>query len=489
MFKSLLPSIAVVLCLTFSTVPVAFADPTPLQTAVDNALTNGCLDHQNTSVKIVTLEKGAVLYEKNSNTPLLPASTLKLITTASALYWLGPEYTFKTKVYYTGDRIGDTLTGDLYMVGGGDPKLTPETMYQIARTVSFHGIRKINGAVVVDDSFFDRDYDAPTWADTRSQRAYDAKLGALSANFNTVAVHVFPGVNAGDPLIVSVDPASVHVTINNQGKTVANGKRDVTISRSVTEFGVTITVTGTLRVGDEEKLRYANVGDPPAYAAAVFLDALDRAGINVDGGLAKGALPKKDDPVAFSVTKLFEYESAPLADILRQLNRFSNNFIAEQVAKTIAAEILHQPGSHAGYYDLTKRLLGEMKIDATGCVLADGSGLSRQNRITTTIMTKLLVGLHQRYDLWPDYIAAIGALGTEGSMKQRLAHSPARRFVRAKTGSLNGVSNLVGVMTTADGTHIAFAIFLNENHCGHEGADSIEDKIVTAIYTLDGGAQ
>ena len=446
-----------------------------LSTEINSALSARCLNKKRSAVRVVALPGGDLVYDKNSDTSLLPASVMKLLTTAVALDQLGPGYTFKTGIFHTGKRVKERITGDLYIKGGGDPKLTPEAVFRIATGIKRRGITRIEGDLIADSTFFDQLHDAPTWSKKRSQRAYDARIGALSVNFNTVAVHVFPGLLPGDPLVTSTDPKSDLVRVVNLGKTVRSGGRNVAIKRKKGAKVDTVIVSGVMRPGDEPKTRYVNVSDPPLFAASVFKKTLAQAGVTVTGMISAGKTPPE-------AAKLFINESVPLSDIVRQLNRYSNNFMSEQIAKTVAAEASGEPGAHNRFFALTRSFLKRENIDMEGVRLADASGLSRQNRLTVKIVTDLIVTMRSRYDLWPDFLASFTSAGMNGSMKERLANSGAQKFVRAKTGSLSGASNLAGVMAARDGTLFAFAIFLNNNRCGYKNADKVEDKIVTAIY-------
>lgn len=456
------------------TAPVE-ARSTELSVKLDNILAASCLDKTRTAIRVVKLINGDLVYAKNSDEPLLPASTMKLVTTATALDRLGPGYTFKTGVYYTGVRKPGRIDGDIYIRGGGDPKLTPETVWRIAKEVRRRGIVRVTGDLVADDTFFDQLHNAPSWEKNRSHRAYDAKIGALSVNFNTIAVHVFPGLMPKDPLIVATDPEIDHALIVNRGKTISAGRRSVSIKRKIVANEDLIVVTGTMRPNDKPKLRYIAVSNPPLFAGVIIKKNLEQNGVVVEGSVRVGKTPT-------NAKLLFTHESEPLADILRQLNRYSNNFISEQIAKTVAAEASSEAGTHALYFDLVLKFLKKEGVNIDGAHFADASGLSRQNRITTRTLTDLFVAMRGRYDLWNDFAASLGLMGIEGSMKERLDKSSAKKFVRAKTGSLNGTSNIAGVMETKGGQLLTFAIFLNDNQCGYDFADEIEDRIITSLY-------
>ena len=185
-----------------------------------------------------------------------------------------------------------------------------------------------------------------------------------------------------------------------------------------------------------------------------------------------------------SGTELTYHLSEPLSLILKELNTFSNNLTAEQILKTIAAEKQGKPGSHAAGLALVKQFLDINQISTQGVSLQDGSGLSRKNQMTVQTITDLLATMYNRFDIGPDFIAALRVMGTGGILSQRLEDSSARGLIRAKTGTLNRVSTLAGYVATPQNRVFAYAIFLNNNRCGHWRADRIEDRIVTKVHDL-----
>jgi len=180
---------------------------------------------------------------------------------------------------------------------------------------------------------------------------------------------------------------------------------------------------------------------------------------------------------------LYRHTSPPLSMILKELNTYSNNFIAEQILKTIAAETIEMPGSHAEGLRLVNEFLQQSNVNTQGIVLKDGSGLSRENYFTVQAMTTLLTAMSKRFDIGPDFTTSLRVLGANGVESHRLESSPASGKVRAKTGTLDGLSTLVGYISSASGQTFAFALFLNNNNCGYAGADAVENRIIEAIYS------
>lgn len=461
----------------YSYIPqVAAAD---FQETIGEALSARCLDDAQTGISIVALPSGKPIYNYHAEIPLLPASTLKTVTTAAALRYLSPEYRFTTQFLYSGTRQGAIIQGDLIVKAGGDPKLTLENLWQIAQHLRGMGIQQVTGKLFIDNQFFDNLTQAPAWGeDESSQWAYDARLSAFAVNFNTVAVHVFPAQTAGKAAQVWLESQPSYFQLHNETSTSSQGSTSVALSREQDEQNnVHLYVQGKVSQTAEEKVIYLNVDDPNRYAAESFRNVLKQAGIEVLGATAFGKMPEKTQ-------LLHKHLSPPLSMILKELNTFSNNFIAEQVLKTIAAEVSKQAGSHAEGLRLVQAFLQASGVRLAGVNLVDGSGLSRKNHVTAQAMTDFLTAVSNRFDLAPDFLTALRVMGAQGALSPRFSHSPARAQVRAKTGTLTGMSSLAGYVANTQGAVFAFALLLNNNRCGYSGADVIEDKIVNAIHQL-----
>jgi D-alanyl-D-alanine carboxypeptidase/D-alanyl-D-alanine-endopeptidase (penicillin-binding protein 4) len=448
---------------------------------IDNALTARCLDSSKTAASVVEIPTGKVVYTRNVNQPLMPASILKIVTTAAALNYLGPEYRFTTQFLHTGRRVGDVIQGDLVVRGGGDPKLSSEQLWLIATRIKASGISEVTGKLVIDTHFFDNYDRAPAWDEEEvSQRAYNAKLSAFSINFNTISVHVLPGASVGTPLNVWLEPTPLYMRINNLGKTLRGGKYTVSVRRGEDQGSeVEIQVRGNLPVGAKESVIYLNVDNPTRYAAEAFRAFLQQVGVKINGVTQVVSTPVEGK-------ELYSYTSPPLSLILKDLNTYSNNFMAEQILKTIAADRYGVPGSHAEGLKMISDFLHLRGISTDGVVLADGSGLSRKNRFTAKAMTDLLTAMYLRFDTGPDFLASLRVMGAYGVLSDRLSNSPAHGQIRAKTGTLSGVSALAGYVATPNGKLFAYALFENQNRCGHGGEKGIEDRIVTAIHSYGG---
>ncbi len=462
--------------LVASALPVYAQDN--LQSALDEILRARCLDPAQTAVHVANAQNGRTLYARNGEIPLLPASLMKIITTAAALHYLKPDYHFKTQLAYTGERQDDVISGDLVLRGGGDPMLTARDLWALAAWLKNSGITTVHGNLVGDAGFFDSLDRAPAWEESRTQRAYDARLSALSLDFNTIVVHALPGGAPGEAARVWLEPQPYHYRINTQALTVAANKKTAIWGsrREEADGSVIVTVAGSIASNAMEQSFRLNTPDPGQVTIATFRALLAQQGVHIEGAT------HLTHARSVAAHWLYQYESPPLSQILKELNTYSNNFMAEQIIKTIAAEITGQPGSHGEGLTLVRRFLSELGVATQDVSLADGSGLSRENRMSAQTITQVINLILPRFELAPDFVASLRIMGTEGSPKsRRFADEPLGARIRGKTGSLDQVSNLAGLVAGENGQVFAYTLLLNNNKCGPRRADELEAAMLQVI--------
>ena len=250
-------------------------------------------------IMAVSLETGEILYEKNPDEPLIPASTNKLFTTYAAFKKLRPTTTFKTTVFATGPIHDGELAGDLYIKGGGDPSLVSERLWMLINELMRAGIRKVSGNLVADSSYFDTETTPESRPKYLKDQAYNSPVGALSFNFNTTTIYVKPGDAPGSTPIVYSDPENSYIDIVNQATTGKAGSRNsVVVSR--TDFvkgdvGDTVLLRGSIPMDNKELRFYKNIVNPGLYTAHMFQDFMDRRGIKVTGNVRKARYPRTQD--------------------------------------------------------------------------------------------------------------------------------------------------------------------------------------------------
>lgn len=440
--------------------------------AVDGILDNPCLRSKNYGVKIYSLDKKEVLYQVNNDRLLIPASNMKLFTTAVALRELGPNYRFITQLYSSGKVEGETLKGDLYIKGFGDPQLVSEQMWRLVNGFRNLPIRKVEGNVIADDGYFDDKLRVDSWKKSFGARAYNAPIGALSLNFNTVTVYVSPGSRVGDKPVVVVDPHSEYIRVNNTATTLASGQRSRLVVNRLGRDGYDeVLVTGGVPLNEGRGRFFMNITDPTSYAVKVFKEYLARNGITVTGDVRTGVAPS-------NATLLLTHESEPLSEILRGLNKYSNNFVAEQILKTMAAERFGAPGTTANGLRVMDEFMKSMSYAPGQYEIWDGSGLSRQNRVTPDQIVHILESVYNDWGIYPEFISALGVMGLDGSVRKRMRNVSEAQQVRVKTGTLNFTSAVSGFFQSRHGERFAFSIIMNDLKCSIGQAIGLQDKII-----------
>ncbi|MBI4389696.1 MAG: D-alanyl-D-alanine carboxypeptidase/D-alanyl-D-alanine-endopeptidase [Nitrospinae bacterium] len=468
---------AVVLCqILFSGPRAAGAEENPVarfKKSADGILNHLCLRNGNYGVKIYSLDKKEVLYQVNAERPLVPASNMKLITSAVALKELGPDYRFITQLYSPGKIEGTTLKGDLYIKGFGDPKLVSEQMWQLVNGFRNLPVRKVEGNVIADNSFFDDELRIKTWKKNFGAQPYNAPIGALSFNFNTVAVYVNPGARPGEKPVVVVDPDTDYIRVKNGAVTVANNRNNhrLMVNRLEGDGFDEVTLSGGVPVNGARSRFYLNISDPTLYTVKVLKELLVRNGVEVTGEARKGATPN-------DAGLLLTHESESLSEILGGLNKYSNNFIAEQIVKTIGAERFDPPGTTANGIKAMEEFMQSLGYAPDQFRIMDGSGLSRQNRVSADQFVRVLEVVYNDWSVYPEFISALGVMGLDGSVKKRMKGVNDAQRARVKTGTLNFTSSVSGYFQSRQGERFAFSIVMNDLKCSIGQAMNLQDKII-----------
>lgn len=445
---------------------------------IKKILSHTCLRKNRFGVQIVSLKDNASLFSKDGSKNYIPASNMKLVTSAAALRMLGPEYHFVTGLYSSGKIESNALQGDLYIKGSGDPKLVTEQLWRMALQVRNLPLSRISGDIVADENFFDDSKRGDFRNGKAGIEAYNAPLGALSFNFNTVEVLVSPSKNAGEKPIVVVEPDVGYVRVDNRAKTLAFGKRGrLIVNRLPGKGHDTITISGSVSKDRARSRYFVNITDPPLYTAMVFKDYLERAGVAVDGKVRVGTTPS----LAMKIT---DFSSEPLSLALRGLNKYSNNFLAEQILKTMGAHEEGAPGSSKKGLAAIKKYLNSIGFENSEFRIFDGSGLSRRNEISTDLIIAVLKDMESDWRVFPEYMDSLAVMGTDGSVQDRLAKTKGSSKVRVKTGTLNFTSSLSGYAQSADGEHFVFSILMNDLKCSNGKAKKIQDRIVKELLNF-----
>lgn len=410
---------------------------------------------------VVSLTNGDTLFAENASGSLVPASTMKLYTTALAFERLGANHRFSTEVLRDGRVLSDgTLEGDLLLRGGGDPALSRRffngdangPMRALARQVAAAGIRRVRGDIVGDDGAFEPKAVPDGWLARYLHASYAARVSALSLNENLLYVVVSPG-KGGAAGAIRLEPATTAYTIVNSTRTTAGGR-----SARLTVSGATagkITVRGTIGALASPQVYVVVVNEPAQFATGAFMRALTDAGVAIEGKARLGRTPQSAVPVT-------DIASPALRELAAVMNRESVNHFAELIFRNVA-----RAGDPRGIgsAEMGNALLRDFMMlrvggTASDVFAADGSGLSTLDRVTPRSMVQLLAYAH-RAPWSREFHESLPVAGRQETLRLRMRNTPAQGNLHAKTGTTAEVVALSGYVSASDGEVLAFAFLYN----------------------------
>jgi len=446
---------------------------------------------------VVDAGSGETLFEKNADRYFVPASNMKLLTTALALDRLGPDYRFRTTIETNGTLGADgVLRGDLLLVGRGDPNLSnrkfpfdtkeefdgpPEkVLTELAAAVAARGVKEVTGDIVGDDSYFPRERYPDGWEVDDIVWEYGAAISAIVVDDNTVNLTLTAGEMAGDPVRAEVEPPTQEFALTNRVLTIgAKEKADLRLTR---EPGAgTVVVSGTLAAKSDPRKLVLAIQEPAMHAAALFGRLLTERGVKWDGTIRAQHEP---DAAGSARTVLAEHVSIPLADSVKLVNKISQNLHTEVLLRAAA----RQDGRWSDPEDLPKfarQFYDKVGIAPDDVLQTDGSGLSRHDLVTPRAFVALL-GYAQKQAWFPAFYASLPVAGVDGTLNERMKNSGIAGRIHAKTGSVTHVRTLSGFAETPGGRRLIFSI-LSNNQVGksHEVHDTMDALCAAMMEEFD----
>lgn len=456
----LIAVLSVVLCAaggaSAESAPTLAAGRDALRRQLDELLSQPPLNAARVSVEVMSLDDGQVLYARKPDELLNPASNTKLVTAATALLRLGPEFRFTTELR-TEDKMSKRgRIKNLYLKGGGDPGITTERLHGYASDLFHRGVREVRGDIVIDDTYFDSEIWGPGWEQESSDKSYAAPVAALSLNENAVKVYVFPGEKRGRKGRVEVEPESRYLVLESDVATVrSTGRRRAKVNANDDGDRTRIIVRGRIPAGHKGQVVQRRVYDPARYFGETLRSVLGQHGIKVSGRVRRGPAPQDARTLAI-------FESDELADIVRDMNKVSSNFAAEMLVKALGAEVKGQPGSWRKGIDVAEELLAELGLQRGTYMLKNGSGLNDTNRFSAHQITTLLSVLWKKFPVMAEFVSSLGIAGRDGTLRFRMEETQAAGRLRAKTGTLEHVTALSGYVASMGGERFAFSILVND---------------------------
>ena len=460
--------LATVLLALLSTISTADGMPERARAVVRQQV----VPDQAVTVVVREVATGESLVEMNATTPRTPASVMKLVPTLAALDLLGPAYTWNTRAFADGPVVNGILKGNLYLKGGGDPLVTIERWWRFVTDLRQTGLRVIEGDVVVDDEMFAPIDERPGDFDGRPYSTYNVLPNALLVNLQSIEFIVRPSED-GQAIDVEVDPFPANLTVLNRIRPVnsrcAGRNRGFGIQRPQDD-PLVVVVTGAVSTSCPPQTQRQVVLQPAEYAYGTFRRLWEQQGGAVAGGMLRAPTPK-------AARQLLSQESLTLAEIVRVTNKFSSNVMARTLVLTLGAEKSGTPATSTSGEAVIHDWLKSRGLVFDELVIGNGSGLSRDARISGDSLAKLLqTAWKSRYA--PEFLATLPLGGLDGTLRKRFERLPDPSRVRMKTGTLSGVSSLAGYVTGASGRTYAVVIMVNHKGAQFGPGEAIQGAVI-----------
>ncbi len=464
-----------------------------VENRIKAAIGNARLGNAKVGVSVIDTQSGREIADVSINGAdkgLIPASNLKLLTSGAALLALGPKHEYRTEIVLDGPRLIVKGAGDPAF---GDPELLDKMKVSVDQFVDrlVESIKKKApdariGEVIVDDRVFDREFVHPDWPAGQLHLSYCAQVAGMNFHGNVLNVFVSPGAAPGVEVNARPEPSGNWITVRRLAKTVKEGNTEVWLERDKEPYSFRL--HGTVRTAPGPV--QVTVNDPGLFFARVLADRVRKAGLGMGGMGGKntsesviGRLAKSDE--RFEGGTLVTVVRTPIAVVLERCNVDSDNLYAESLCKLAGHEATGQPGSWANGTALVRMKVRDRlgPEAAAGMTLADGCGLSRNNRVTAGTLARWLRAMALDKACGEAFVSSLALAGEEGTLKKRFKNAKIKNEVRGKSGYIREVRTLSGYVTSpGSGRQAAFSILINGVPSGaDQRAKDLHEKIVEIV--------
>ena len=430
-------------------------------------------------VKEVGAKEAAVSF--NAGTAMNPASVIKLVTTYAGLELLGPTYTWKTEVYSAGEMRGGILQGDLVLKGTGDPKLTADRFAAMLKQLRDRGLDEIQGDLILDRSFFENGVHDEAAFDGENLRAYNVGPDPLLLSLKTVRFTFAPTMD-NKQVSISPDVKPAQLEIVNHMKLVDTPcgewrERIALAMQEIKPVRLRVTFTGNFPRSCGERVWNISLLDHARFVGGVFANLWRGSGGKWEGAVKLLPTPSRAKLIAST-------ESPPLADVVRDINKFSNNVMARQLFLTLSAEAwvgsIKEPGNASRSAQIVKEWLAKKNIAASELVLENGSGLSRLERISANTLAQMLDAAW-RSSVMPEFISSMPLLGLDGTLRKRNRGESIAGQAHVKTGTLNDARAIAGYLLDQSGRR--WIVIMIANHANAVQTQAAQDALIAWVFS------
>lgn len=410
----------------------------------------------------------------NDQAAMNPASVMKLVTTLAGLELLGPAYRWRTEAYLDGPLREGVLEGNLVLKGYGDPKLTFESFWLLLRALRDRGLREVRGDLVLDRSYFEAGTHDPSRFDAEPLRPYNVGPDALLVSFKSVSFQFVPEPERGAVLVLAQprpEPLEIVSVLRLSGGPCGEW-RDKVRPEFQTTSKLRALFTGEFPASCGERNWNVALLSHPEFAGGVFRQLWPELGGSLSGTVRDGTVPA-------DAKLLYVHESPPLGEIVRDINKFSNNVMARQLYLTLGAEASRAPARYSKSLAAVRAWLAQKGLEFPELAIENGSGLSRLDRISAQHLAVLLAEAF-RSPLMPEFAASMPLAAADGTMRRRLKGEPVAGHAHIKTGTLADVRAMAGYVLDRNGhRHVVVMIV---NHSNAHQAQAAMDALLRWVH-------
>jgi D-alanyl-D-alanine carboxypeptidase/D-alanyl-D-alanine-endopeptidase (penicillin-binding protein 4) len=451
--------------------------PNTLPTPVLEALDKWGISATGLSIFVQEVSNSKPLLRVADQVPRNPASTIKLLTTFIALETLGPAFTWETEAYVSGPITQGSVDGDLILKGHGDPFLVTEYLWKLLYGLRQRGLRQITGDLVVDNSYFRPQESDVATLDGQSYRTYNAVPDALLVNFQTVHFNFIPAVEQNQVMIVP-SPSPANLQINN-GLRLTHGpcrgrKYQIGMRHSGRGSEVVVSFTGDYPLSCGSHVLNRVVLKPTEMLYGVFTSLWNGMGGSFDGQVRSSALPE-------GANLVYAIESRPLAELIRGMNKFSNNVMTRQLLYTLGAQRYGPPGTELKGIKTMIDWLNDRDLKFPELIIDNGAGLSRLARISAQNLGRFLLATYTSAYM-PEFVSSLPLTAMEGTVRDRFKNEPLAGRLHVKTGTLKDVSALAGFLLTRSGRTFVVVVLHNRSGLKRNAGKEIQDALLRWLF-------
>jgi D-alanyl-D-alanine carboxypeptidase/D-alanyl-D-alanine-endopeptidase (penicillin-binding protein 4) len=449
-----------------------------LAKSIDLLLTGSFFDTTLVSVDIYNLTKKKSFYQKNQKLLMHPASNMKIYTSAAGLIYLGEDYEFTTSFFTNGMILNGELLGNLFIKGGFDPDFTSEYFQHLVNILQEIGIKKVNGNILADIERKDSLYWGNGWMWDDDPSTDFPYMSSLNINDNAITVIVKPGMLSENALVETV-PATSFIRINNQTVTTAGPTKNLVITRDFINRNNDIIIKGEVNVNSSKIVERINIVHPEEYFLVLLKEELEKNDIVITGDLGLATFDYDQLQPLLSIKKSYK-------DVIVNLNKMSDNLSAEMTILALSEKYFELPASTIKGLKYVDSLIIQAGFKPDNYRIVDGSGVSHYNLVSAELTLGILKLFYYQYpELQKTLENSFPFAGVDGTLRNRMKNTPAQNKIKAKTGTISGVSTLSGYAYAENGDVFAFSIFVQNHFRKSQRVVEIQNRICEILASYN----